>query len=198
MPFLTLGTVDQLQIKVPTKSTTSWADTLKTDTFQKISEHDHTGSGKGTKLGTGSLQDNAVTGIKFRLANNQYLRARNAAGDGDIDVLRINASDKLEISFAELQAQGAATLADNQSSATTAAIVSLTSNQSCKIEMKLVRGADVQRSILFLEQSNSTINRLNLGGDDVGVTFSINAGVLEYTTTSTGNTVAVTYTLVKE
>lgn len=96
MPFLTLGTPSQLQIKVPTAGTTDWADVIKTDNFQKIVEHDHSGGGKGSQLGPGSLLDNAVDGVKFRLSNDQYLRARDNANSADVNILKINTSDKLE------------------------------------------------------------------------------------------------------
>ena len=73
MPYLTLGTASQLQIKVPTNGTTDWGDTLKSDTFQKIAEHNHTGSGTGSKLGTGSIIADAITGALIRLDNDEYL-----------------------------------------------------------------------------------------------------------------------------
>ena len=95
MPYLTLGTAAQLQIKVPTSGTTDWADTLKTDTFQKIAEHNHTGSGTGSQLGTGSIQADAITGLKIRLANDQYLRARDNANSTDINIVKVNTSDKI-------------------------------------------------------------------------------------------------------
>jgi len=96
MPYLTLGSASQLQIKVPTNGTTDWGDTLKTDTFQKIAEHNHTGSGTGSQLGTGSIQADAIVGTKIRLANNEYLRARDAANSTDVNIVKVNATDQLE------------------------------------------------------------------------------------------------------
>lgn len=46
------------------------------------------------------LSSDAVDGTKVKLLNNQYLRARNQADDGDIDLLKLNASQKIE--FASL------------------------------------------------------------------------------------------------
>jgi hypothetical protein len=40
---------------------------------------------------------NAVTGAKIRLDNNEWLRARNAANSADLDVLRLNTSNNVEI-----------------------------------------------------------------------------------------------------
>lgn len=42
------------------------------------------------------LAANAVDGTKLRLSNNENLRARNAANSADIDVLKVNASDRIE------------------------------------------------------------------------------------------------------
>lgn len=46
---------------------------------------------------TGSnLALNAVTGATLRLANAEFLRARNFAGDDDVQIVRVNASDRIE------------------------------------------------------------------------------------------------------
>lgn len=44
------------------------------------------------------IQDNAVNDQKVRLSNNQPLRARNAANSGDINIIKVNASDVPEFS----------------------------------------------------------------------------------------------------
>lgn len=95
MGFITLGTSTELQIKVPTIGTTDWADTMRTDTFLKIAEHLHTGSGDGAQLGTGSLLADAVTGAKIRLDNDEYLRARNAADSANVNLLKLDSNDDL-------------------------------------------------------------------------------------------------------
>lgn len=46
------------------------------------------------------IENNAVDGLKIRLANNQAIRARNAANTADIDVLKLNASNKPEFGVA--------------------------------------------------------------------------------------------------
>lgn len=48
------------------------------------------------RIATKFLEDNAVTGAKARLDNNQYLRARNAANSADVNMLKVNASDIIE------------------------------------------------------------------------------------------------------
>lgn len=46
------------------------------------------------------VQDNAIGSAKIRLENNQPLKARNAADSANIDVLKVNASDQVEVLFA--------------------------------------------------------------------------------------------------
>lgn len=97
MSYINLGTASQLTIKVPNKNFTGWADTMRTDTFLKIAEHDHTGAGKGTQIATGAIATDAITGAKIRLDNNEYLKGRNAANNANISIIKINASDKLAL-----------------------------------------------------------------------------------------------------
>lgn len=53
------------------------------------------------------ISDNAVDGSKIRLLNNETLRGRNAAGSGDIDILKIASDNTLEI---QTQPRAAASL----------------------------------------------------------------------------------------
>lgn len=97
MAFITLGTGNNLIIKVPTIGTTDWADVMRTDTFLLIAQHDHTGLGMGDKIDTGALATDAVTGAKIRLDNVEYLKGRNAANSANINIIQVNANDKLAI-----------------------------------------------------------------------------------------------------
>ena len=209
MPFITLGTSSQLQIVVPTIGSTSWADTMRTDTFLKIAEHLHTGAADGAQLGTGSFSADSVTGTKIRLANQEYLRSRNAAGSGDINIIKINASDKIElgvnVSAASIEdtitslintLATAVVLADNQSAVTTG-VISLGTDESCTVKYRLVRNGVTQAGTLEFTDVETTPQETFVG-TDVGVTFTVNAGDLEYATTSTGNTTSMTYVVIKE
>lgn len=60
MPYTNLpldGTSDKLSIKVPTKGTTNWDETLKNDTFEKIATHTHDGNGLGAKISVKDLKE---------------------------------------------------------------------------------------------------------------------------------------------
>jgi len=50
-----------------------------------------------SQLETRAYKDNSVNDLKIRLRNNLALRARNAADSADIDILKISATDVLEI-----------------------------------------------------------------------------------------------------
>ena len=275
MAFITLGTTSQLQIKVPTQGTTDWASTLQTDTFLKIAQHDHSGSGNGAQLGAGSIVNDAITGAKIRLANDEYLRARNNADSANLNLLKANTSDKLvfgidvatlnltnntyltarnqadsanidivkvdggdqlefgtqvsvfnmktntyitgrnaansaNVNVAKIDAQdrvdladaaalfkGSATLTDNTSVAAVVPNFPVASaDESLFILYKIVRSTNVQYGQLWLGEDNSELIE-ECAGDDVGVTFSEDAGALDYTTTSTGNNATLTYTVFK-
>ena len=49
-----------------------------------------------SQIVTKFIQDNAVTGAKIRLQNNETLRARNAANTADVDLLKLNLTNQLE------------------------------------------------------------------------------------------------------
>jgi hypothetical protein len=117
MPFITIGSASQLQIKVPTRGTTNWDETMRTDTFLKIAQHDHSGtSGNGTQLTATAIADDAITGAKIRLDNNENLTARNQADSGDLNLLKASTSDELvfgiTIATADFQDDGL-TISDN-------------------------------------------------------------------------------------
>lgn len=93
MPFTTLT---GLTIKVPTRGTRNWDAVVLTDTWTPIANHRHEGSGDGNQIRTAGIEANAITGAKIRLANDEYLRARNAANNADLNLWKANASDVLE------------------------------------------------------------------------------------------------------
>lgn len=53
-----------------------------------------------SKLKKDWLEDNAVDGSKIKLDNNQYLKARNAADSADINIVKVNGSDQIELASA--------------------------------------------------------------------------------------------------
>lgn len=50
---------------------------------------------KDLGITTAKIAADAVTDAKIRLTNNNYLRARNNAGSGDVNILKVNTSDRI-------------------------------------------------------------------------------------------------------
>lgn len=84
-----------LTLTLPERGQTNWYQKIY-DAVEDISEHDHTGSGKGLQIQTAAIANNAVDGTKIRLANDVAIRARNASNTADIELLKLNSSDEAE------------------------------------------------------------------------------------------------------
>ena len=65
MPLITVGDTTSLIIKIPSKGDTNWAADLRKEAWQKISDHDHTGGGKGKQITGAALANLAVTNAKI-------------------------------------------------------------------------------------------------------------------------------------
>lgn len=266
-------TAADIQVQLPAQGDTDWAVNLRELAFKVLAQHDHTGSGNGRNITTNALADNAVTGAKILLANNEslnaqdstsaevpiiklaaddkieieqqidvlnmsnntyitgrdqadsaninivkvnggdrlefgaeiaaaklkqdtYLTGRNAANDGDVNLAKVDAQDRVLIQDT-LYVKGTATLTDNTSSATVVPNLPAAGTDGVLfIFYKLVRGSSVQLGQIIVDEDNASLPQ-EKSGDDVGVTFTNNAGTLEYTTTSTGNDATLTYTIIK-
>lgn len=266
-------TAADIQVQLPAQGDTDWAVNLRELAFKVLAQHDHTGSGNGRNITTNALADNAVTGAKILLANNEslnaqdstsaevpiiklaaddkieieqqidvlnmsnntyitgrdqadsaninivkvnggdrlefgaeiaaaklkqdtYLTGRNAANDGDVNLAKVDAHDRVLIQDT-LYVKGTATLTDNTSSATVVPNLPAAGTDGVLfIFYKLVRGSSVQLGQIIVDEDNASLPQ-EKSGDDVGVTFTNNAGTLEYTTTSTGNDATLTYTIIK-
>lgn len=96
MPFIAVGSGDDLILTIPTDRTTNWGANFKTNFAEKIATHNHTGSGNGQKLSGASIADNGLNGTKILLDNDEFLRGRNNADSANINIIKVNTSDKLE------------------------------------------------------------------------------------------------------
>lgn len=174
MPYTTLNS--GVRLKVPTRGTRSWAQTFLDEFATSISAHDHTGSPNGLPIGTNALSANAVNDTKIRLRNDQYLRGRNAAGSGDVDIIKVNASDEIEFPSGTLSG---ASFADDSIAGTK---IRLANNQylrgrnalgSADVDLLKVDGGNV------IQLGNGT-NTVNIDGpitfaDDQWVAYNPNA-----------------------
>jgi hypothetical protein len=127
----------------PTKGDTNW-DVLVDAALTTISAASFTGAGTGTQLSTNSFAANSVTGAKILLANDEAIRARNAAAVVT-NLLKLNASDQLELIQAILISSGKASFTNITAPATpssgsaTAYIDSTTKMLSVKDDAGYVR-----------------------------------------------------------
>tara|TARA_Y100000114_G_scaffold157282_1_gene188826 strand:+ start:1918 stop:3600 length:1683 start_codon:yes stop_codon:yes gene_type:complete len=53
------GVANSLQIILPAKGQTGWSNIVR-EAFQEIGDHDHSGGGKGTKINSNGIEDNAI------------------------------------------------------------------------------------------------------------------------------------------
>lgn len=185
MPFITL--TGGITIKVPTRGTTSWSTTILEDNFQKISEHDHTGGGKGLQLGAGAFADDSITDIKILLRNDFPLRSRNNAGTGNINILKVDANDNTVI---QNDLTGVDyTIANNTASATQIGSLSVAGTSGGTIEAIIKREGAANLSetqIIKWSQRDGVYNYfVECSGDDSGVEIIVNesTGNIEYTST---------------
>lgn len=203
MSYIILGSATQLQIKVPINGFTDWGDEMRTSTFLKIAQHTHTGLGNGSQLGTLSFLANAITGAKLRLDNDEELRALNFAGLADINILKVNVDDRVEIydvdniQAKQIEADSVVILADNQVVPVSANIVTLSSTETAEIHYSLNRNSVLQEGVLKLDGSTDLLSEVFTGSDN-GITFSLNAGTLEYVSTHTSITTELTYVIIKK
>ena len=133
----------------------------------------------------------------FNMKQNTYLTGRNADNIANVNIAKIDAQDRVDILDGSIVVKGSAPLADGQSPA--AAVPNMptaSANETLMIFYKIVRNGAVQIGKLILDEDNSGLIE-ECSGDDCGVTFTEDAGTLDYTTTSTGNNATMTYTIIK-
>lgn len=97
MPYLDIGTGDDLIVQIPTDRTKNWGTNFRNNFALKIAEHDHSGSGRGRPISTAGIANNSITGAKILLANDEYLRGRNNADSADVNIIKVDTADKINI-----------------------------------------------------------------------------------------------------
>lgn len=176
MPFIQLGTENDLQITIPVQLTTDWATSLRENCFVNIVEHDHSGGGRGRPLGGSALAIDSITGSRIRLASLEYLRSRNAANTGDIGLIRLNGDDEIEIGANVVSATIASANIGSIASDTLVSSTSVTSpliDSTNVVADNLISNADT--SVPVTAGSSATIIDLSQGES------SFNASTVHYT-----------------
>lgn len=132
-----------LTITAPTKGDTNWAPVEDAKNI-RISGHDHTGGGMGTQIGSGALASDSVNSTKIRLGNNTSLRARNAADNADVNLLKLGADNVLDI-LAPLKLTSTETLTSSGAIALTTLRTIL---DGTSLAMTLAAGSDGQLKLV--------------------------------------------------
>jgi hypothetical protein len=191
MPFITIS--GGLTLKVPTRGTTDWDTEFLNEFATPISNHTHTGSGDGAQLGAGSIQDDSMDDRKIRLRTNEYLRSRNNAGSGDVNLIKANASDEIELD-GEFWHDGERSrqrlsLANNQASAAATGLsLDASDDKSLYVHYRIDRqgtgNLHEEGHFTIVNQDGAySIEAHEYVGEDAGIDFSMNANSLEYTST---------------
>lgn len=215
--FITLGDSDELQIRIPIDGQTGWGPQLINDFFRRLVEHDHSGvDGRGTPISGSGLAADSVSGTRIRLLNDEFLRARNAADSGDVDIIKVNTSNEIEfgptlgainaptinsaianldvIDYMVTTASATPITAPNNA-VTNSAVVICTASEVATVRYKVTRGSIIQGGVLECNGSTQDISD-EFVGPDSGVTFSLSAtNELIVTTTDNVDAATITYTI---
>lgn len=97
MPTISSG----ITITLPALGASNW-DTITTTAFTAISAHDHSGGGKGLQLSGAAFAADSFDDLKIKLRNNGPLRARNGAGTLDVNLLKLDATDNVELNSPQI------------------------------------------------------------------------------------------------
>lgn len=197
MPFITIS--GGLELKVPTRGTTDWTDEFLSDFAQKISDHDHSGSGNGALLGASAFADDTLTDAKILLRNDGPLRARNLAGIST-DLLKLNISDILEIIQEvqlnenvtykkELRSELSYSLINNQASLVQVGGIDFTDSEAAVIAYKIKREGTAnldEAGEIYVYKKDGTYNYIqSRSPESAGIDLVVDevSGELQYTST---------------
>jgi hypothetical protein len=201
MSYILVGSTDSMQLQLPSKGTTNWEQTLRLGTFQPLAVHDHVHS-NGVSAGRGA----PITDLSLLLNNGGYLLGRNAANSANVEILKINATDLVEIKPHVCQ-EVRSTLSVTLSTSSTVAIddTEITSpTQSANIQYSLKKASStsiVQGTIYLCQQglsySETSHDTALLGS---GLTPYITGTQIQFALSSnklqiTNNSASETYTL---
>ena len=100
------------------------------------------------------------------------------------------------LTSSQINTELSVTLTDNTSVAADASVITLGTDESCRIRYRIVRNGAVQEGVLSFTDVD-TVPAESFTGSDVGVTFSVSSKALYYTTTSTGFNASMYYTILK-
>jgi len=199
MSFFTIE--EGLTIRIPALNTRNWEQVMREECFIRISEHDHSGNGRGRPLSVAAFPDNSISDIKILLRNEGPLQALQADGLTIQEILRVDSNNELLIApFVKTESRAGNTivLEDNISTATDTSIYTPDANESYCVHYSLERGTAAEKGIIEVVDLNGTygLNLEKASNEDSGITFELNAdGEITYTSTSASLSATLIYVL---
>lgn len=195
MPFLNVGSNgNDLTLQVPTRGITDWATEFLQNFAQPISEHDHTGGGRGAQLGAGAFADNSISGTKILFNNDEAFQQRDSGGT-ETDLFKLDSSDLFRILYPlvhidQIKNNTVYTLTNNQSSDTQIGSLSLSGDEGAIISYKVNREGTTdlfEKGVIEVSKRDGVWNyaKSRLSGAQSGVDLKIDeaTGNLVYTST---------------
>lgn len=171
MPYISLGTSSELQIQVPTRGTTNWEEVLRENCFKPIAEHDHTGSGKGSQITETALADDAVTDAKRAdfISSGQVTLLGGVGSATDTTIINISTGDVVRVNYS---------LTENAQTYAAYGSMLITLDAAGNMDIASVSGYT----------SGAVV--------DLGANFTVDGGLLKYTTGASG-TITMKYKVFK-
>ena len=124
-----------------------------------------------SNIADAEITANGVTGVSIRLDNDQHLRARNAADSGDVNLIRANSSDEVEVgATGQATVLAGDTVAIREGSEGTAGrmLVSIDTNGTAEWRQGTSAGDLVEASASLLEgQTNTSVTGLTFANGTV-------------------------------
>lgn len=162
---------NNLVITIPSRGETNWDVLIETLCFQKISDHDHTGNGKGTKISTAALEDSSITTVKIaddavtgdKIADNSITSAHIAPDVIlDVDV----APDSIGTSELKIDAVETENIKDASVTTSKIADANITTAKIADFNVTTDKIADA--SISTAKLNNDSITKAKINADVAG------------------------------
>lgn len=152
-----------LTITAPVKGDTNYAP-VEDAKNTRISQHDHSGGGMGTQIGTSALASDSVNATKIRLGNNTSLRARNVADSADVNLFKLGTDNVMQI-LAPLRFASTETLTVNGVVSTS---THLTILNGTSLAMTLAAGTEGQlKWVVNIASTTATVTPASTSGANI-------------------------------
>lgn len=177
-----------LDLDIPIEGITNWDETLLKETWINISEHDHSGGGKGKPIGGSSLEDDSISGTKICLNNNEYLRGKNTSGQCLVNILKVDTDNKVLLNEPKINClQVDTTLSLNNTATAVTSLLPLDTSIGYKIDYRFKDEAAASSSdyrysvgVLLLSYNGTSWDVSNTSAGDCSLNLTATGTNLQY------------------